>query len=114
MSENNMGRIARRIVVSTFAACAMAGAAHADWSNPYGEAGISASGYFSNFGSGGKAPEFDASHYDRIQLGSLSSVLWAPKRGAQGPMRDEGSSKMAMQYEDLNRRLGPIGGHNTP
>jgi hypothetical protein len=114
MRENNIAKLGCGIAISAFATFVTVGAAHADWTNPNVEAGISGPGYFTNLGSGGKSPEFDRSQYSMVNLGPLSATLWALKPGAQGPMRDDEADRIAMQNRDLESRLGPVGGRNTP
>ena len=114
MKETTISALGRGIAITAFASLGMASVAHADWANPYGETGISGSGYFSNFGTAGAGAMIDESQYDKVNLGPLSASLLAPKRGAQGPMRDDDAKKLEMQTHDLEARLGPIGGRNTP
>jgi len=107
-------KLSHGIAIAAFFTFGVANLAHADGANTYNEGGISSLGYFSNLGPGGKSPVFDQSQYDKVNLGPLSASLWAPKRGAQGPMREDDNSKLAMQARDLERQLGPVGGRNTP
>jgi len=96
MKKKLITTLRSRVAIGVFATFGVVGAAHADWTNPYAETGISGTRYFSNFGAGGQLPTFDQSHYDRVNLGPLSASLWAPKRGAQGPMREDAADRMAM------------------
>lgn len=114
MKETTISVLGRGIAITAFATFGMVSVAHADWANPYGETGVSGSGYFSNFGSAGSGAMTDDSQYDKVNLGPLSSSLMAPKRGAQGPMRDDDAKKLEMLTRDLEARLGPIGGRGTP
>jgi len=114
MKETTISALGRGIAITAFATFGMVSVAHADWANPYGETGISGSGYFSNFGSAGQGAMIDDSQYDKVNLGPLSASLMAPKRGAQGPMRDDDAKKLEMQTRDIEARLGPIGGRDTP
>jgi len=114
MKEKIISNLGRGIAVTAFATFGMVGVAHADWSSSHNEMGVIEPGHFANLGPGGKSPEFDASQYDKVNLGPLSAVLWAPKPGAQGPMRDDDAKKLEMQARDIDARLGPIGGRNTP
>lgn len=114
MKETTISALGRGIAFTAFATFGMVGVAHADWANPYGETGISGSGYFSSFGSAGQGAMIDESQYDKVNLGPLSASLMAPKRGAQGPMRDDDAKKLEMQMRDIEARLGPIGGRDTP
>lgn len=115
MKENITLGLGRGTTIAALATFGLVGAAQADWSNHYGETGVSGVGYFTNMGSGGKSPEFDSSRYDQINLGSIASTQWAPKRGAQGPVRQDEASAMAdRQARELEKQLGPIGGRNTP
>jgi len=71
---------------------------------------------------GGGTPSIDTSRYDAVNLGPLSASLWTPKRGAQGPLRDDTLDQAAMAdrashdalERDMRMRLGPIGGRDTP
>lgn len=114
MKETTISALGRGIAFTAFATFGMVGVAHADWANSYGETGISGSGYFSSFGSAGQGAMIDESQYDKVNLGPLSASLMAPKRGAQGPMRDDDAKKLEMQMRDIEARLGPIGGRDTP
>ena len=115
MKGKIIGDLSRGITITAFATLGLVSIAHADWTDNYSASGISTPGNFTHFGPGGQAPEFDQSQYDKVNLGPLSASIWAPKRGAQGPMRDDEASKMAaMQARDIENRLGPIGGRNTP
>lgn len=116
MKNSIIGSLGRGIAITTFATLGVVGVAQADWRNNYSEAGISEPGYFSNFGASGMTHEFDQSQYDKVNTGPLSSTLWAPKRGAQGPMRDDDeASRMAAQRAlEIERSLGPVGGRGTP
>lgn len=114
MKKQIFAKIGCGVALGAFASLGLIGTAHADWSNPHSETGISSTGYFSNFGPGGKAPEYDQSQYDKVQLGSLSATLYAPKAGSMGPMRDEEASMKAKQDREIQSRLGPIGGRETP
>jgi hypothetical protein len=114
MKKQIISNLSRGVVVTAFATIGMVGVAHAASSTIYGEAQISAAGLANSVGTGGKSPEFDSSQYDKVNLGPLSSSLWAPKRGSQGPMRDEETDKLIKQMQDIDTRLGPVGGRNTP
>lgn len=115
MKENITLGLGRAITIAALAMFGLASAAHADWSSQPGETGISGAGYFTNLGAGGKSPEFDPSHYDHINLGSIASTLWVAKRGAQGSVReDEAGAMAARQARELESQMGPIGGRNTP
>lgn len=111
------------IAVAAFAAFATALAplstaqAASDVSNP--ELGI----YGHNISEpGGGTPAIDTRRYDAVNLGPLSASLWTPKRGAQGPLRDDTLDQAAMAdrashdalEHDMRVRLGPIGGRDTP
>lgn len=114
MKEKIIGRLGRGIALTAVAAFGMASVAHADMAKHYNEGGISTPGYFSSMGSGDSSATFDQTQYDQVNLGPLSSTLWAPKRGAQGPIRGEEPSATTMLNRDIERRLGPIGGRDTP
>lgn len=115
MKRNNTSGLGRGSAIAALASLGLISAAQADWSNHYGETGVSGVGYFTNLASGGKSPEFDTSRYDKLNLGSIASTQWVPKRGAQGPVRQDEASAMAeRQTRELERQLGPIGGRNTP
>lgn len=101
---------AAAVLVASFA---LPGVARADMINANAELGILGTD-FSAPVSGAKAPEFDSSQYEKVNTGPLSSTLWAPKRGAQGPMRDESTKQQEMLWKDIESRLGPVGGRNTP
>jgi len=113
MNSKLNASIGHGIAVALFAAIGTAGIAHAGWTDPAGEGGISAPGYFSNFGTGGRSPEMDLRMYDKVNLGPLSSAVYALKPGAQGPMRDEEADAAAARLRDTESRLGPVGGRNT-
>jgi hypothetical protein len=113
MTTKTNTKIGYSIAVSVLTAVATIGVAHADWTNAPGEGGISASGYFSNFGTAGKSPEIDHSKYDKVNLGPLSSSISVLKAGAQGPLRDAHADQVAAQLRDIESRLGPVGGRNT-
>jgi len=102
------------IAVAAITAIGTMGVAQAGWTDAPGEEGIMSPGYFTDFGAGGSAPAFDQSLLDKINLGSLDSNLWTPKSGAQGPLRDDGAEALAAHYRDIESRLGPIGGRDTP
>lgn len=79
------------------------------------EQGVTAINSPDYFGPASKAGDVDTSMYQPVNLGSLSASIWTPKAGAQGPMRDdEETAKQQMIWRDIESRLGPIGGHNTP
>lgn len=113
MKDRTNSRIGHGIAVALLAAIGTTGAAQAGWTDQAGEGGISTPGYFSNFGSGGRSPEIDMSMYDKVNLGPLSSSVYAPKAGAQGPLRDKDAEVAAAQLRDIEARLGPVGGRNT-
>lgn len=113
MKKQLISNLSRGVAVTAFATFGMVGIAHADSNTIYGDAQISAAGLANSVGSGGKSPEFDSSQYDKVNLGPLSSSLWAPKRGSQGPMRDEEADKLIKQMQDIDTRLGPVGGRNS-
>ncbi|MDP1654012.1 MAG: hypothetical protein Q8L56_14930 [Rhodocyclaceae bacterium] len=102
------------IAVAAITAIGTIGVAHAGWTDAPGEAGVMNSGYFTDFGAGGSAPTFDRSMHDKVNLGWLSTELWTPKSGAQGPLRDGGAEALAAQYRDIESRLGTVGGRDTP
>lgn len=114
MNKKSIFKLGGGAAVAAIASFAMLGTAGADQlATDRAELGITTISPTS-FGPGGKAADIDYSMYDKVNLGPLSATIWAPKRGAQGPMRDEESSQMQMQWRDLQSRLGPIGGVNTP
>lgn len=114
MKEKLISTLGRGLAITALATLGAVSTAHAGWNDYYGETGISGSGYFTHLGSGGQSAQFDASQYSAVNLGPLSAALWAPKPGAQGPMRDEHASMKAMQDREIQSRLGPIGGRGTP
>ncbi|HZV53852.1 MAG TPA: hypothetical protein VFF82_02840 [Rhodocyclaceae bacterium] len=114
MRNKTTAKFGYSLAVSILTAIGTIGAAQAGWTDTPGEQGIMAPGYFSNFGNTGKSPVFDKSQYNRVNLGSLSAEIYALKPGAQGPMRDENSEMIAKQWRDIEGRLGPVGGRNTP
>lgn len=101
------------IIALALAALVPTGVAHAGWTDAPGETGFATPGYFSNFGSG-KAPEMDLSMFDKVNLGSSTAAIWAPKPGAQGPRRDERADMEAARIRDIEGRLGQVHGPGTP
>lgn len=103
-------------IAAAIALLAMPGVASADrMSTDKFEQGVTVINSPDYFGPASKAADIDNSMYDRVNLGSLSATLWAPKAGAQGPMRDdEETTRQQMLWRDIDARLGPIGGHNSP
>ena len=83
-------------------------AATAGWGHHYAPEGISATGLFEHFGQGGTAP-VDRSGQQRIKLGSIGSVQWAPRNPSPAAPAAAPQETPATQY----RRAG-IGGDNTP
>lgn len=113
MKEKLISTLGRGMAITAFAAFGAVSTAQAGWNDHYGETGISSPGYFTQLGSGGQYAQFDSSQHTPINLGGLSATLWAPKPGAQGPMRDEEASMKAMQDREIQSRLGSIGGRGT-
>jgi hypothetical protein len=112
MNDKSPRKSSPGILALALAALAPIGVAHAGWTDAPGETGFSTPGYFSNFGSG-KAPEMDLSMYDKVNLGSSTAAIWAPKPGAQGPIRDEHAEMEAARIRDVEGRLGQVHGPNT-
>jgi len=114
MQEKSLTKSGPGIIALALAALVPAGVAHAAWTDTPGESGISATGYFSNFGTGANSPEINMALYDKVNLGPLSATVLVAKPGAQGPMRDDRADMVAAQYRDIEGRLGPVGGNHTP
>lgn len=115
MKNKSISKVGGVVAVAAVASLAMLGSAQADqMTGNNGELGIYASD-FGKLDTSARAPEFDSGQYERVNLGPLSATLWAPKRGAAGPMRDDGSAhEKQMQLQDIQKRLGPVGGSDTP
>lgn len=113
MKDKTNAKIGYSIAVSVLTAIATIGVAHAGWAEAPGEAGFSAPGYFSHFGTAGKSPAIDHSMYDKVNLGSLSASIAVLKAGAQGPLRDSGADAVVARLRDVEGRLGPAGGIGT-
>lgn len=115
MKNKSISKVGGGAAVAAIVSLALLGSAQADqMTGNNSELGIYASD-FAKLDPSAKAPEFDSSQYDRVNLGPLSATLWAPKRGAAGPMReDESTHQLRMQWQDVEKSLGPIGGSDTP
>ncbi len=72
-----------------------------------------------------KSTEFDyaANGYHQLNLSVLGETAWVPSdRGAQGPMRNDSTDpaieaareRSASLQHDMDMRIWPIGGPNTP
>ncbi len=97
----------RRLLAILLAAAAPA---HAGWQAHYSPEGISATGFFENFGGGGEGTPIKRSPARRINLGSIGSTQWAPEAPAAEPAPDN-----ALHEETVKRfRHAGIGGDNTP
>lgn len=115
MNKKSIFKLGSGVAATAIASFAMLGTGHADQSaTDRAELGITGINFATLDASGGNAHGMDTNLYDRVNLGPLSSTLWAPKRGAQGPMRDDTASEQQMQWRDIESRLGGIGGSNTP
>lgn len=107
-------RIGRGLTAALLVTIGSIGIAHAGWTDPASESGVSTPGYFSNFGPGSASSDIDLSKYEKLNLGSLASTIYVPKPGAQGPLRDSDLAAAASYWHDIDARLGPVGGRNTP
>jgi hypothetical protein len=115
MNKKSISKLGSGVAVAAIASLAMLSTGHADQlASDKAELGITAINSTIEHSSGGKAADFDYSQYNQVNLGPLSATIWAPKRGAQGPMRDEEASQQQMMWRDIQSRLGPVGGTNTP
>ncbi len=100
----------KRILAILIAAAAAAAPARAGWQAHYSPEGISATGFFENFGGGGEGTPIERSPARRINLGSIGSTQWAPEAVAAEPV-----AVNALQEETGRRfRHAGIGGDNTP
>ena len=95
--------------LAALATLGFAGAAQAGWSDHYNEAGISGSGYFSQFGTAGSPTAAHQGSEAGIS-GSGYVASLANAQGAFGPLRDTD----AQALKDVESRLGSVGGRNTP
>lgn len=115
MKNKSMFKLGSGLAVAAVASFAVAGAARADQlASDKAELGVTAINSTIGASHGMRAGDMDYSQYEKVNLGPLSATLWAPKRGAQGPMRDDMASEQQTPWRDIQSRLGPIGGVNTP